>query len=146
MRQDVCNCGLSGHDDQRWLFPVGLKVRTINTIYNFTNNPVPSGATGRVSSHCDDGRVWFDFEGYEGSYGHTFHMPSDYLRAAECRACSHVIDEDDEGADEISLCALCHEINYLAHEYGYDEIRRALPLLEELGSRESERLGESSVA
>lgn len=62
-----------------------------------------------------------------------------------CRACETELDADDE-IDEIGLCTLCHELNYLASEFGYDEIRRALPMLEELGSRESETLGESSVA
>jgi len=62
-----------------------------------------------------------------------------------CRACGINID-DDEICDELGLCSLCSELNVLAQDFGYDEIRRVLPMLEELGSRESETLGESSVA
>lgn len=62
-----------------------------------------------------------------------------------CDARDHAIDSDDE-VDELGLCNLCHEINQLAQDFGYDEIRRALPMLEELGSKESEQLGEASVA
>lgn len=62
-----------------------------------------------------------------------------------CRACETNLDADDY-VDEIGLCNLCHELNYLACDYGYDAVRRAITMLEELGSCESETLGESSVA
>lgn len=47
-----------------------------------------------------------------------------------CRACEIAI-ADDEVCDDLGLCALCAELNQLAVDFGYDEIRRALPLLEE---------------
>lgn len=61
-----------------------------------------------------------------------------------CRACLHVIDDDDDDADELGLCPLCRELNELAHEFGYDEIRRALPLLEELGNREERAMSDKT--
>lgn len=61
----------------------------------------------------------------------------------KCRACEN---NEEEELDELGLCSLCHELNGLAQEYGYDEIRRALPMLEELGSRESEEFGETQIA
>ena len=63
----------------------------------------------------------------------------------KCRACLTSLDADDY-IDEIGLCVLCHDLNDLAQDFGYDAIRRAASALEELGSRESEELGEASVA
>lgn len=63
----------------------------------------------------------------------------------KCRACEIKID-NDEICDELGLCALCHGVNELATDFGYDEIRRVIPMLEELGSRESEALGETQIA
>jgi hypothetical protein len=114
-----------------------MTVKATKVIYNLSDTPIPRGAIGKVTGHCDDGQAYLQWDGYGG--GHTFHVPDDYLRAVECRACKHEIDDEDDEADEAGLCALCHEVNYLAHEYGYDEILRVLPLLRELGTRESEQ-------
>lgn len=65
------------------------------------------------------------------------------MSTKNCRARGIAID-DDEICDELGLCALCTELNGLAHDFGYDEIRRALPMLEELGSRLSESEGDSA--
>jgi hypothetical protein len=70
----------------------------------------------------------------------------------QCGACKHDLDTEEhevyelEDEPETKLCDLCFQLNNLASEYGYDAVRRATTMLEELGSRQSETYGATELA
>jgi hypothetical protein len=73
------DCSAESHQNQTWLFPLGKRVVAIREIANTPNEPVPFGAIGTVTGHCDDGRAHIQFYEYSGS--HTFHVPEFYIAA-----------------------------------------------------------------
>jgi hypothetical protein len=70
----------------------------------------------------------------------------------QCAACEHDMDTEEdevytlEEYTETKLCGLCFQLNNLASEYGYDDVRRATTMLEELGSKQSEIYGVTELA
>lgn len=76
----TCSCGSDSHEDQRTRYPVNARVRTINLITCHLGT-IPTGTTGKITSHCDDGRAWVFFDGY--SAGHTFHFPEGAIEVVE---------------------------------------------------------------
>jgi hypothetical protein len=70
----------------------------------------------------------------------------------QCSACKYDLDTDEQEVHELEdepetkLCDLCFQLNNLASEYGYDDVRRATTALEELGSKQSETYGVTELA
>lgn len=50
----------------------------------------------------------------------------------QCAACKHEM-ELDEDFDDAGLCAMCSDLNYWAHEEGYEAVYSALNSLRILG-------------
>lgn len=74
-------CGHPGHEDQRLSFPVGAIIETVSPVAHL-GIAIPVGAKGRITSHCDDGRVWILFDDYNDA-GHAFHAPEHFIRVVE---------------------------------------------------------------
>lgn len=61
---------------------MGVVVEAIIPISrNKLGDALPVGTRGKVTSHCDDGRAWVFFDGYDE--GHTFHEIEKYLRVVQ---------------------------------------------------------------
>ena len=58
----------------------------------------------------------------------------------QCSACQYDLDTEEHEVHEledepaIKLCDLCFNLNNLASEYDYDDVRQALSRLEGIGS------------
>lgn len=71
------------HDDQRAQFPEGCRVKARGDIQNpFDMPPVPAGALGTVTAHCDDGRAYVIFDKPHDT-AHTFHWPLGYIELTD---------------------------------------------------------------
>lgn len=58
-------------------YPKGARVEAIVPILCH-DGAIPSGARGTITAHCNDGRAWVFFDGYDA--GHTFHEPERCIR------------------------------------------------------------------
>lgn len=74
-------CRYPDHEDQRLRFPVGAIIETVSPVAHL-GSAIPVGARGKITSHCDDGRVWILFDGYSDA-GHAFHTPERFIRVVE---------------------------------------------------------------
>lgn len=85
----------SNTEYQRSQFPVGAVIEAITPIgRSQLRDDVPKGTRGKVTSHCDDGRAWVFFDGYDE--GHTFHEIEKFLRVVQLP----VKEVGDECADD----------------------------------------------
>lgn len=72
----------SDNDYQRERFPVGTVIEAVVPIGRSTvADALPVGIRGKVTSHCDDGRAWVFFDGYDE--GHTFHEIEKFVRVVQ---------------------------------------------------------------
>lgn len=77
---------------------------------------IPTGTKGTVSGHCDDGRAYVFFDGYDA--GHTFHYPNDVLR---------VVERPPDDPIQLLATQLESQASTLARVVGErDRLRRAL--------------------